>query len=82
VSYNYLRSSSVDAAAGGANYNQVGAGADYKLSMSTDVYGAVIYQTANGRDSTGGKAVAALVGESASASSRQTVARVGLRHRF
>lgn len=82
VSYNYTRGSRVTNTVGGSNYNQFSLGANYKLSKRTDVYAAVIYQTVNGRDSTGAAAVANVNGVSASTNQHQTVGRVGIRTRF
>ncbi|TCK32894.1 putative porin [Paraburkholderia sp. BL8N3] len=82
VAYNYLHGSSITGSVGGANYNQVGAGVEYVLSVRTDVYAAVDYQVVNGHDSTGRGAVANLAGLSPSSNRYQTVGRVGIRHRF
>ena len=82
VGYNYTRASKVSGAVGGANYHELGGGANYKLSRRTDVYVAAVYEIASGNDSTGLRAVANLTGNTPSASSRQAVGRVGLRHRF
>ncbi|SAL85292.1 porin [Caballeronia arvi] len=81
VSYAYT-SNGGNNGSGGADYHQVNVGTDYLLSKRTDVYALVFYQKANGIDSTGRAATAALFGATASNSDRQTVALVGIRHRF
>lgn len=80
--YNYLHGSRVSGTVGGSTYDQFSAGADYALSVRTDVYVAALYQTAHGRDSTGNGAVANLNGVSQSSNRYQSLVRVGLRHRF
>jgi predicted porin len=82
TSYNYLHGSTVNAEVGGASYSQFAAGLNYTLSDRTDVYLAGVYQIASGHDSTGHGAVANLAYLSPSSNRYQTVARVGLRHRF
>jgi len=82
VAYDYLHGSHVSASTGGANYNQFSVGANYRLSLRTDLYAAVDYQIANGHDSTGHGAVANIAGLSPSSNRYQTVGRVGIRHRF
>jgi predicted porin len=82
VAYNYLHGSRVNETVGGSTYDQFSAGADYTLSLRTDVYIAALYQTAHGRDSTGNGAVANLNGVSQSSNRYQSLIRVGLRHRF
>lgn len=79
--YDYTKSSSV-AGKTGATYHQFGAGVDYLLSKRSDVYLIAVYQKASGTDSTGKEAVAAINGPSASATDKQAVVRVGLRHKF
>ncbi|WP_250528458.1 porin [Caballeronia sp. GAWG2-1] len=66
----------------GANYHQVNVGADYFVSKRTDLYAVVAYEQVAGFDSTGKPAVAALVGTTPSSTSKQTVAVVGIRHKF
>ena len=56
-------------------------GADYFLSKRTDVYVDGVYQHASGTDSVG-KAVAQINGLSASTTSNQVAAIVGIRHKF
>ncbi|GAB7522922.1 porin [Paraburkholderia sp. 2C] len=82
LSYNFTHGSQVSSTVGGANYNQYAVGANYSLSTRTDVYSAVIYQTANGHNSTGAAAVANINGVSASSNQQQAVARIGLRTKF
>lgn len=81
---NYLKSGTVasSAANDGATYWQGAIGADYALSKRTDVYVVGMMQKASGTQSTGGPAVAAINGLTASSSNRQTLARVGMRHKF
>ncbi|MFP3564422.1 porin [Paraburkholderia sp. SIMBA_030] len=82
ISYNYTRGSEVTGKVGGVNYNQFAIGANYTLSPRTDVYAAVVYQTVNGRDSTGAPAVANVNGVSPSTNQHQAVGRLGIRTRF
>jgi predicted porin len=65
-----------------AKYHQGVLGADYFLSKRTDLYVDAIYQHASGTDSTGKTAVANINGLSASATSNQVAAVVGIRHKF
>jgi predicted porin len=64
-----------------AKYHQGVIGADYFLSKRTDVYVDGVYQHASGTDSVG-KAVAQINGLSASTTSNQVAAIVGIRHKF
>lgn len=82
VAYNYLHGSAATAAVGGSNYSQFAAGMNYTVSPRTDLYIAADYQTVNGRDSTGNRAVANLSGVSPSSSRYQAIGRAGIRHRF
>jgi predicted porin len=85
VSYDYTQGSSVATATGstgGAKYNQFAAGTDYFLSKRTDVYIVAVYQKASGTDSRNLPAVAVINNVSASSSDRQTVVRIGMRHKF
>jgi predicted porin len=79
--YLYTRNSGASGV-GSASYNQGGLGLDYFLSKRTDVYILGEYQRANGTDSTGKTAVAAINQVTPSDSNHQSVVRVGLRHRF
>ncbi|VWC76466.1 outer membrane porin OpcP [Burkholderia lata] len=81
ASYAYTRNSGNNGSEG-ASYNQVNLGADYLLSKRTDLYALVVYQKVSGVDSTGNKAVAAIAGATQSNNDRQTVALVGIRHKF
>jgi predicted porin len=65
-----------------AKYHQGVIGADYFLSKRTDVYVDGVYQHASGTDSTGRTAVANINGLSASTTSNQVAAIVGIRHKF
>jgi predicted porin len=65
-----------------AKYHQGMIGADYFLSKRTDLYIDGIYQHASGTDSTNHKAVADINGLSASSTSNQVAAVVGIRHKF
>jgi predicted porin len=85
VSYDYTQGSSVSSSTGstgGAKYNQFAGGADYFLSKRTDIYMVAVYQKASGTDSRNLPAVAVINNVSASNSDRQTVVRVGMRHKF
>ncbi|WP_080421542.1 porin [Burkholderia ubonensis] len=78
VSYSYTRSSGVN----DARYQQIDLGVDYFLSKRTDLYGVAVYQRVAGTDSRGLPAVAAITGATASSTNNQTVAVVGIRHKF
>lgn len=65
-----------------AEYQQVNAGLDYTLSRRTDLYAFVFHQRAAGTDSRGVPAVAAIAGATASSGAHQTLAAVGIRHKF
>jgi predicted porin len=65
-----------------AKYHQGIVGVDYFLSKRTDLYADGIYQHASGTDSTGKTAVANINGLSASSTSNQVAAVVGIRHKF
>ncbi|KND60177.1 Outer membrane protein (porin) [Candidatus Burkholderia verschuerenii] len=65
-----------------AKYHQGMLGVDYFLSKRTDVYVDGIYQHASGTDSTQRAAVANINGLSASSTSNQVAAIVGIRHKF
>ncbi|WP_118184697.1 porin [Paraburkholderia phosphatilytica] len=78
AAYDYTRGFGVHQ----ATYNQGVLGAVYLLSKRTDLYADVMYQHASGTDSTGGPAVAALNGLTASSTPNQMLTIVGMRHRF
>ncbi|WP_449414439.1 porin [Pandoraea soli] len=78
VSYAYTKASGVN----DTRYQQVDAGVDYSLSKQTDLYAVAVYQRASGTDSRGRPAVAAVAGATASGDDNQTVAMIGIRHRF
>jgi len=85
VAFDYTRSNSVtgqNASIDGAKYRQFGAGLDYWISKSTDIYVLGAYQRATGVDSTNQSAVAMIGSFTPADTSRQTAVRVGLRHRF
>jgi predicted porin len=86
LAFDYMKGNPVSETSGatnpGATYLQASVGADYFLSPRTDVYLAAVFQKASGTDSTGGAAVAAISAMPASDSNRQTVVRVGMRHKF
>lgn len=65
-----------------AHYQQVDMGFDYALSKSTDIYTVAFWQRAAGTDSRGLPAVAAIGGVTPSKSNAQTLASIGIRHRF
>jgi predicted porin len=78
AAYDYTKGYGVN----GAKYHQGVIGLDYFLSKRTDVYADVIYQHASGTDSTGAAAVANINFLTASSTSNQTLAIVGMRHKF
>lgn len=80
VSYDYTNGTGVDN--GSAVYHTVDLGATYALSKRTDFYAVGVYQHAAGTDSTGQRAVAAIIGSTPSSGAVQTVVTVGIRHRF
>jgi predicted porin len=81
MSFDYTQRSSVGAV-GGAKYEQLNLGADYFLSKATDVYLVAAMQKASGMDSTGQPAVASIAGLTPSATSRQLIFALGMRHLF
>jgi predicted porin len=81
TSYAYTRNSGADGEPG-ARYQQVDLGAVYSLSPRTSLFAVAVYQEARGTDSTGGKAVADLVGISPSTSGTQRLVSLGMTHRF
>jgi predicted porin len=86
AAFDYTHGSNVQLANGSggenAKYYQGALGVDYFVSKRTDVYLIGVMQQASGTDSTGGTAVAAINGLSASKSNRQSTVRVGIRHKF
>jgi predicted porin len=80
LSYDYTDGTGVGN--GSAIYHTVDLGAIYSLSKRTDLYAVGVYQHAAGTDSTGHRAVAAIIGSTPSTGAAQTVATVGIRHRF
>jgi predicted porin len=81
VSYAYTHNGGADGF-GSARYQQVDLGAVYSLSKRTSLYAVLVHQNANGADSTGGRAVAAIQGTTPSASGSQTLVTMGLTQRF
>jgi predicted porin len=67
---------------GDQTYHQVSAIADYSLSKRTDVYVTGTFQVASGTNSNGTAAVADISQLGDSSNSRQTLIRLGLRHKF
>jgi predicted porin len=63
-------------------YQQGDIGARYYLSKRTQLYVIGLYQHASGVDSSGKQAVANINGLSASSTSNQVAALVGITHRF
>ncbi|WP_321897283.1 porin [Burkholderia cepacia] len=78
ASYDYLKGYGVN----DAHYQQGALNAIYLLSKRTDVFAGIGFQHASGTDSTGAKAVANLTSVTASSTSNQVLAVVGMRHRF
>ncbi|MFP3501647.1 porin [Burkholderia sp. SIMBA_062] len=81
IAFHYTTVGSVGGISG-ARYRQLNLGINYSLSKRTSLYAVFATQSANGMDSTGKPAVAALAFVSASSSNRQTAAQIGIRHRF
>ncbi|WP_408180804.1 porin [Paraburkholderia dipogonis] len=81
LAYNYTHNGGASGR-GSAIYNEVMGGVDYLLSKRTDVYAGVIWAQARGTDSLGEPAVAQASVSAASGRSRQTDARIAMRHRF
>ncbi len=90
VAYNYFKSGHVTGRSPstqatfttGATYHQVNLGLNYLILKGTDVYWLTAYQHASGIDSTGQRAVSAIMGVRPSNANHQVVMRIGLRHRF
>ncbi|CAG4917402.1 porin [Paraburkholderia gardini] len=88
ASFDYTKGSDVALANGtgnaGAAYYQGALGVDYFLSKRTDVYVIGVFQQASAdRDSAGNDvAHAAINGLTPSSNTRQTTARIGIRHKF
>ena len=80
LSYDYTNGTGVGN--GSAVYHTVDFGATYALSKRTDLYAVGVFQHAAGVDSTGHRAVAAIIGSTPSTSAVQTVVTAGIRHRF
>lgn len=82
VVYNYTHGSAATGQASGSVYHQAATGFDYNLSKRTDIYGDVVYLHAGGTDSLNQSAVAAITGQTASASNHQVAVHLSLRQRF
>lgn len=78
TAWSYTRSSG----ATHAIYQQVDIALYYLLSKRTDLYAMGFYQHATGTDSRGLPAVANIAGWRASSTNTQTIATIGMRHRF
>jgi predicted porin len=81
AAYIYMRNSGASNA-NSARYQQVDVGASYAISKRTSLYAVAVYQAAGGTDSTGHRAVAAILGATPSSTDRQTVATIGMTHKF
>jgi predicted porin len=82
VAYNYLKGNAVRGDIGDQTYHQFYAMADYALSKRTDLYATATCQLASGTNSVGTAAVANISNVGDSSNDRQTLFRVGMRHRF
>ncbi|PLZ02848.1 porin [Burkholderia sp. WAC0059] len=86
IAYVYTNRSRISSSTGvnpGATYQQAMAAIDYSLSTRTDVYLLGVFQQASGTDSLDLPAVASITNQAEpSSSDRQTVIRIGIRHRF
>jgi len=78
AAYDYTKGYGVN----NTKYHQGVLGADYFLSKRTDLYAAGVYQHASGTGANGRAAVADINGLSASSTSNQVAAIVGIRHKF
>lgn len=67
---------------GGQRYSQFSVIADYFLSKRFDVYASAAYELANGTNSLGAPAVAAINTVTPSSSNRQALVRIGMRQKF
>lgn len=67
---------------GAQHYSQFSMIADYFLSKRVDVYASAAYELANGTNSLGAPAVAAINTVTPSSSNRQALVRIGLREKF
>lgn len=81
IAFHYTTVDSVGGISG-ARYRQLNLGLNYSLSKRTSLYAVFAAQSANGMDSTGKPAVAALAFVSPSSSNHQAAAQIGIRHRF
>lgn len=81
TSFIYTKNGGADGQ-GSGSYKQIDLGAIYSLSKRTSLYLIAVYQSADGTDSTGKSAVAAITGATPSSSDRQTVVTAGITHKF
>ncbi len=82
LDYNCLKGNAVSGDIGDQTYHHANLIAGYLLSKRTDVYASATFQVASGRNSTGGLAVAYISSMGYSSNTRQTLLRLGLRHKF
>jgi predicted porin len=80
--YNYTKGNAIRGDIGDQKYNQFSLLLDYALSKRTDVYVEGTFQTASGINSTGTAAVADIGSLGDSSNNHQSVARIGMRHKF
>ncbi|KQR77101.1 porin [Burkholderia sp. Leaf177] len=78
IAYDYTKAYSLN----NEKIHQGMIGADYFLSKRTDLYVTGLYQHASGNNSFGAPATAQLAGLSASSTSNQVAALLGIRHKF
>ncbi|WP_322060129.1 porin [Paraburkholderia sp. J63] len=81
IAFNYTTVGSVGDISG-ARYRQIDLGVNYFLSKRTTLYAVFAGQSANGENSLGQPAVAALAYVTPSKSNRQAAAQIGIRHAF
>jgi predicted porin len=67
---------------GAQHYSQFSVIVDYFLSKRFDVYASAAYELANGTNSLGAPAVAAINTVTPSSSNRQALVRIGMREKF
>jgi predicted porin len=82
IAYNYTKGNAVRGDLGDQTYHQFSAIANYSLSKRTDVYVTGTFQLASGTNSNGTAAVADISQLGDSSNTRQTLIRLGIRHRF
>jgi predicted porin len=77
-----MKGNAVSGDIGDQTYHQVVGLADYLISKRTDVYLSAAFQIASGTNSSGAPAVANISLQGDSSNNRQTLFRVGIRHKF